>query len=74
MARSIIKDVNKPSDKVKIIKQDQGVFEFTCQRCGAHSFNLVQASQHKFGGHGIGADRLRVCRNCNYADLITDKM
>ncbi len=65
-----IKEVKskKSSITIKEVVKDQIKFEFTCPKCGSNSFQLVVASNHKFGGAGMSAEKLKVCRNCNYSE------
>jgi hypothetical protein len=67
-----IRDVTPKKEKFKFISEKEPEYRYTCKRCGTHSFTWVQASQHKFGGYGLSTDKLKVCRNCNYAEEISD--
>ena len=61
--------ITEVKDNVKIteVKKDKMVYSFTCPRCGGHSYNVVAASQHKFGGAGLKPTTIKVCRNCGAA-------
>jgi len=44
---------------------------FKCKRCGANLSRNVSMTTHKFGGWGIGAATVKVCKNCfNGSDFV----
>ncbi|MGM5484251.1 MAG: hypothetical protein ACQEP1_03005 [Nanobdellota archaeon] len=57
---------------VREVTGDNYQYEFTCKRCGSHSFKVVSASQHKFGGAGVEPTKVRVCTQCGYGEDESD--
>jgi predicted RNA-binding Zn-ribbon protein involved in translation (DUF1610 family) len=64
--------MEKKTSKPKIIDQQPIVYSFTCKKCGSNSYRNVALHTHKFGGSGLGNQRVRVCTNCGWGDQITD--
>jgi ribosomal protein L37E len=67
-------DENKKEiKKIKIIEPTPIVYTYTCRKCGSNSFRNVVVHTHKFGGPGLGNNKVRVCTNCGWGENIIDE-
>ncbi len=51
--------------KIKVKKQEDWKYEYTCPKCGTHYVNAVPAHCGKYSGPGSGWERVIVCTNCH---------
>lgn len=58
----------KEAPVVKEVVPDEVNFVFTCKKCGCHDFTNMSTNMSKWGGAGVGANKIKVCKNCNFAE------
>lgn len=58
--------------KLHKVDEDKYEYEFTCKKCGSHSYKDVSSSHHKFGGAGMSPHKIRVCENCGWGEAINE--
>ena len=63
-----VRQVKKGGPIVKNVIPDEVTYVFTCKKCGNHSYNDMPTNQSKWGGAGLSANTIRVCKNCNTAE------
>ena len=51
--------------KIKVKKQPELKYEFTCPKCGTHYVDCVPTHVGKYSGPGSGWERVVVCTNCH---------
>ena len=68
-----VKQEKRAAPAMKEVIPDEVHYVFTCRKCGNHDFTNMATNTSKWGGAGLGAHKVRVCKSCNFAEDVPEE-